>query len=168
MQNEGVQADELTLKRLALLYREAGETVPFQEPPVNEHCFKMPCIQTQASNADRCMTDTDFSISLCKMSSSHFVILHLLGPRSIFTFKVFFFPHLKWHKRTRMLFTTCQNRTLMFLSNVRGDFQPSIPPSPWTTKLSAHLLSVHKAISGSTPSRSIQLHPSFLRSRSRR
>nr|XP_055025891.1 leucine-rich PPR motif-containing protein, mitochondrial [Misgurnus anguillicaudatus] len=33
MQNEGVKADELTLKRLALLYREAGEAVPFQEPP---------------------------------------------------------------------------------------------------------------------------------------
>ncbi|XP_051945899.1 leucine-rich PPR motif-containing protein, mitochondrial [Xyrauchen texanus] len=33
MQAEGVKADELTLKRLALLYREAGETVPFKEPP---------------------------------------------------------------------------------------------------------------------------------------
>ncbi|XP_048060556.1 leucine-rich PPR motif-containing protein, mitochondrial [Megalobrama amblycephala] len=33
MQAEGVTADELTLKRLALLYREAGETLPFQEPP---------------------------------------------------------------------------------------------------------------------------------------
>ncbi|XP_051504192.1 leucine-rich PPR motif-containing protein, mitochondrial-like [Myxocyprinus asiaticus] len=32
MQAEGVKADELTLKRLGLLYREAGETVPFQEP----------------------------------------------------------------------------------------------------------------------------------------
>lgn len=34
MQAEGVKADELTLKRLALLYKEAGETVPFEEPPV--------------------------------------------------------------------------------------------------------------------------------------
>ncbi|XDV50148.1 hypothetical protein PO909_019252 [Leuciscus waleckii] len=33
MQAEGVKAEELTLKRLALLYKEAGETVPFQEPP---------------------------------------------------------------------------------------------------------------------------------------
>uniref|UniRef100_A0A673KYE1 Leucine-rich PPR motif-containing protein, mitochondrial-like n=1 Tax=Sinocyclocheilus rhinocerous TaxID=307959 RepID=A0A673KYE1_9TELE len=33
MQAEGVKADELTLKRLALLYKEAGETVPFEEPP---------------------------------------------------------------------------------------------------------------------------------------
>ncbi|KAK2896610.1 hypothetical protein Q8A67_011098 [Cirrhinus molitorella] len=32
MQAEGVKADELTLKRLALLYKEAGETVPFDEP----------------------------------------------------------------------------------------------------------------------------------------
>uniref|UniRef100_A0A8C1NQH8 Leucine rich pentatricopeptide repeat containing n=1 Tax=Cyprinus carpio TaxID=7962 RepID=A0A8C1NQH8_CYPCA len=34
MQAEGVKADELTLKRLALLYKEAGEPVPFEEPPV--------------------------------------------------------------------------------------------------------------------------------------
>ncbi|XP_059422454.1 leucine-rich PPR motif-containing protein, mitochondrial-like [Carassius carassius] len=33
MQAEGVKADELTLKRLALLYKEAGEAVPFDEPP---------------------------------------------------------------------------------------------------------------------------------------
>uniref|UniRef100_A0A673JSJ6 Leucine-rich PPR motif-containing protein, mitochondrial-like n=1 Tax=Sinocyclocheilus rhinocerous TaxID=307959 RepID=A0A673JSJ6_9TELE len=33
MQAEGVKADELTLKRLALLYKEAGEPVPFEEPP---------------------------------------------------------------------------------------------------------------------------------------
>ncbi|XP_056094370.1 leucine-rich PPR motif-containing protein, mitochondrial [Rhinichthys klamathensis goyatoka] len=33
MQAEGVKAEELTLKRLALLYTEAGETLPFQEPP---------------------------------------------------------------------------------------------------------------------------------------
>uniref|UniRef100_A0A672L2C2 Leucine rich pentatricopeptide repeat containing n=1 Tax=Sinocyclocheilus grahami TaxID=75366 RepID=A0A672L2C2_SINGR len=33
MQAEGVKADELTLKRLALLYKEAGATVPFDEPP---------------------------------------------------------------------------------------------------------------------------------------
>uniref|UniRef100_A0A9J8B950 Leucine rich pentatricopeptide repeat containing n=1 Tax=Cyprinus carpio carpio TaxID=630221 RepID=A0A9J8B950_CYPCA len=31
MQAEGVKADELTLKRLALLYKEAGEPVPFEE-----------------------------------------------------------------------------------------------------------------------------------------
>ncbi|KAJ8359685.1 hypothetical protein SKAU_G00162100 [Synaphobranchus kaupii] len=33
MQEEGVSADELTLKRLAALYKNAGEAVPFQEPP---------------------------------------------------------------------------------------------------------------------------------------
>uniref|UniRef100_A0A671S1E1 Leucine-rich PPR motif-containing protein, mitochondrial-like n=1 Tax=Sinocyclocheilus anshuiensis TaxID=1608454 RepID=A0A671S1E1_9TELE len=33
MQVEGVKADELTLKRLAQLYKEAGATVPFEEPP---------------------------------------------------------------------------------------------------------------------------------------
>uniref|UniRef100_A0A8C1VVK6 Leucine rich pentatricopeptide repeat containing n=1 Tax=Cyprinus carpio TaxID=7962 RepID=A0A8C1VVK6_CYPCA len=31
MQAEGVKADDLTLKRLALLYKEAGEAVPFEE-----------------------------------------------------------------------------------------------------------------------------------------
>uniref|UniRef100_A0A8C7GC44 Leucine rich pentatricopeptide repeat containing n=1 Tax=Oncorhynchus kisutch TaxID=8019 RepID=A0A8C7GC44_ONCKI len=31
----GVEADELCLKRLAVLYRNAGETVPFTEPPVS-------------------------------------------------------------------------------------------------------------------------------------
>ncbi|KAM4606941.1 LOW QUALITY PROTEIN: leucine-rich PPR motif-containing protein, mitochondrial [Polymixia lowei] len=33
MQKEGVVIDELSLKRLAVLYRDAGETVPFPEPP---------------------------------------------------------------------------------------------------------------------------------------
>ncbi|XP_034040394.1 leucine-rich PPR motif-containing protein, mitochondrial [Thalassophryne amazonica] len=33
MLNEGVDAEELTLKRLATLYRDAGETAPFPEPP---------------------------------------------------------------------------------------------------------------------------------------
>ncbi|XP_051275059.1 leucine-rich PPR motif-containing protein, mitochondrial [Dicentrarchus labrax] len=33
IQKEGVTIDELSLKRLALLYRNAGETVPFTEPP---------------------------------------------------------------------------------------------------------------------------------------
>nr|XP_046213284.1 leucine-rich PPR motif-containing protein, mitochondrial [Oncorhynchus gorbuscha] len=33
MQTEGVEADELCLKRLAVLYRNAGQTVPFTEPP---------------------------------------------------------------------------------------------------------------------------------------
>uniref|UniRef100_A0A1A8HPD2 Leucine-rich PPR-motif containing n=1 Tax=Nothobranchius korthausae TaxID=1143690 RepID=A0A1A8HPD2_9TELE len=33
MQDEGLAVDELSLKRLALLYREAGEPVPFSEPP---------------------------------------------------------------------------------------------------------------------------------------
>ncbi|KAJ7984997.1 hypothetical protein DPEC_G00360560 [Dallia pectoralis] len=32
MQTEGVEADELCLKRLAKLYKDAGETVPFTEP----------------------------------------------------------------------------------------------------------------------------------------
>lgn len=35
MQKEGIVVDELSLKRLAVLYREAGETVPFPEPPVS-------------------------------------------------------------------------------------------------------------------------------------
>uniref|UniRef100_A0AAR2KEX8 PROP1-like PPR domain-containing protein n=1 Tax=Pygocentrus nattereri TaxID=42514 RepID=A0AAR2KEX8_PYGNA len=39
VQAEGLQLDELSLKRLASLYRDAGETVPFEEPPVNAaHC----------------------------------------------------------------------------------------------------------------------------------
>uniref|UniRef100_A0A3Q0RVT7 PROP1-like PPR domain-containing protein n=1 Tax=Amphilophus citrinellus TaxID=61819 RepID=A0A3Q0RVT7_AMPCI len=33
MQKEGMVVDELSLKRLAVLYREVGETVPFTEPP---------------------------------------------------------------------------------------------------------------------------------------
>ncbi|XP_049456394.1 leucine-rich PPR motif-containing protein, mitochondrial [Epinephelus fuscoguttatus] len=33
MQKEGIEVDELSLKRLAGLYRDAGETVPFTEPP---------------------------------------------------------------------------------------------------------------------------------------
>uniref|UniRef100_A0A8C1LTR1 Leucine rich pentatricopeptide repeat containing n=1 Tax=Cyprinus carpio TaxID=7962 RepID=A0A8C1LTR1_CYPCA len=39
MQAEGVKADDLTLKRLALLYKEAGEAVPFEEPPLLEVFF---------------------------------------------------------------------------------------------------------------------------------
>lgn len=35
MQTEGVPADELSLKRLAALYRNHGETAPFPEPPVS-------------------------------------------------------------------------------------------------------------------------------------
>lgn len=35
MQKEGIVADELSLKRLAGLYREAGEPLPFPEPPVS-------------------------------------------------------------------------------------------------------------------------------------
>lgn len=35
MQREGVPADELSLKRLAVLYRNQGETAPFPEPPVS-------------------------------------------------------------------------------------------------------------------------------------
>uniref|UniRef100_A0A8C6WJP5 Leucine rich pentatricopeptide repeat containing n=1 Tax=Neogobius melanostomus TaxID=47308 RepID=A0A8C6WJP5_9GOBI len=35
MQKEGVEVDELSLKRLASLYCQAGETVPFIEPPVS-------------------------------------------------------------------------------------------------------------------------------------
>ncbi|XP_018580529.2 leucine-rich PPR motif-containing protein, mitochondrial isoform X2 [Scleropages formosus] len=33
MQTDGIRADELSLKRLALLYKQAGEPVPFEEPP---------------------------------------------------------------------------------------------------------------------------------------
>lgn len=35
MQQEGLQVDELSLKRLAVLYRSAGEELPFSEPPVS-------------------------------------------------------------------------------------------------------------------------------------
>uniref|UniRef100_A0A8C9VQI4 Leucine rich pentatricopeptide repeat containing n=1 Tax=Scleropages formosus TaxID=113540 RepID=A0A8C9VQI4_SCLFO len=35
MQTDGIRADELSLKRLALLYKQAGEPVPFEEPPVS-------------------------------------------------------------------------------------------------------------------------------------
>lgn len=35
MQTEGVPANELSLKRLAMLYKNKGETVPFTEPPVS-------------------------------------------------------------------------------------------------------------------------------------
>lgn len=35
MQTEGILADELSLKRLAALYRSHGETAPFPEPPVS-------------------------------------------------------------------------------------------------------------------------------------
>uniref|UniRef100_A0AAQ5Z8N9 PROP1-like PPR domain-containing protein n=1 Tax=Amphiprion ocellaris TaxID=80972 RepID=A0AAQ5Z8N9_AMPOC len=35
MQKEGIVVDELSLKRLAVLYRNAGETAPFPEPPVS-------------------------------------------------------------------------------------------------------------------------------------
>uniref|UniRef100_A0A8C6NJ90 Leucine rich pentatricopeptide repeat containing n=1 Tax=Nothobranchius furzeri TaxID=105023 RepID=A0A8C6NJ90_NOTFU len=34
MQDKGIVVNELSLKRLAVLYREAGETVPFSEPPL--------------------------------------------------------------------------------------------------------------------------------------
>lgn len=37
MQKEGIVTDELSLKRLAGLYRDAGETAPFTEPPVSPH-----------------------------------------------------------------------------------------------------------------------------------
>uniref|UniRef100_A0A8C6WJV4 Leucine rich pentatricopeptide repeat containing n=1 Tax=Neogobius melanostomus TaxID=47308 RepID=A0A8C6WJV4_9GOBI len=39
MQKEGVEVDELSLKRLASLYCQAGETVPFIEPPVKFVCY---------------------------------------------------------------------------------------------------------------------------------
>ncbi|MFT7805987.1 leucine-rich PPR motif-containing protein, mitochondrial isoform X3 [Arapaima gigas] len=35
MQKDGVHVDELSLKRLAVLYKQAGEPVPFEEPPVS-------------------------------------------------------------------------------------------------------------------------------------
>uniref|UniRef100_A0A7N6FCE8 PROP1-like PPR domain-containing protein n=1 Tax=Anabas testudineus TaxID=64144 RepID=A0A7N6FCE8_ANATE len=40
MQKEGIVADELSLKRLAVLYRNAGEPVPFIEPQVTEYWKK--------------------------------------------------------------------------------------------------------------------------------
>uniref|UniRef100_A0A8C7MAZ7 Leucine rich pentatricopeptide repeat containing n=1 Tax=Oncorhynchus kisutch TaxID=8019 RepID=A0A8C7MAZ7_ONCKI len=47
MQTEGVEADELCLKRLAVLYRNAGETVPFTEPPVSAHTHTLLCLPPQ-------------------------------------------------------------------------------------------------------------------------
>uniref|UniRef100_A0A672JS65 Pentacotripeptide-repeat region of PRORP domain-containing protein n=1 Tax=Salarias fasciatus TaxID=181472 RepID=A0A672JS65_SALFA len=47
MQKEGIAADELSLKRLAGLYREAGETLPFPEPPVPDalkRCQDLPLL----------------------------------------------------------------------------------------------------------------------------
>uniref|UniRef100_A0A8B9LPQ4 Leucine rich pentatricopeptide repeat containing n=1 Tax=Astyanax mexicanus TaxID=7994 RepID=A0A8B9LPQ4_ASTMX len=39
MQDDGIQVDELSLKRLAKMYTDAGETVPFEVPQVNiSHC----------------------------------------------------------------------------------------------------------------------------------
>lgn len=39
MKDEGLQVNELSLKRLAVLYKNAGEAVPFEEPPVTmTHC----------------------------------------------------------------------------------------------------------------------------------
>lgn len=35
MQTEGILVDDLSLKRLAVLYRNGGETAPFPEPPVS-------------------------------------------------------------------------------------------------------------------------------------
>lgn len=42
MQTEGTLIDELSLKRLAVLYRNEGETVPFPEPPVS-HTHTQSC-----------------------------------------------------------------------------------------------------------------------------
>ena len=49
MQKEGMVVDELSLKRLAVLYRDAGETVPFTEPPVSHK-------HTHTLNEQRCCT----------------------------------------------------------------------------------------------------------------
>lgn len=42
MQAEGVLADDLSLKRLAALYRNHGETAPFPEPPVSRARVRAP------------------------------------------------------------------------------------------------------------------------------
>uniref|UniRef100_A0AAR2JM86 Leucine-rich PPR motif-containing protein, mitochondrial n=1 Tax=Pygocentrus nattereri TaxID=42514 RepID=A0AAR2JM86_PYGNA len=44
VQAEGLQLDELSLKRLASLYRDAGETVPFEEPPIESFLWPVPRI----------------------------------------------------------------------------------------------------------------------------
>ncbi|KAJ0066997.1 hypothetical protein NL108_006252 [Boleophthalmus pectinirostris] len=48
MQKEGVEVDELSLKRLASLYRQAGETAPFTEPPES---FKFYADKLKLSNS---------------------------------------------------------------------------------------------------------------------
>ncbi|KAF4090159.1 hypothetical protein AMELA_G00048750 [Ameiurus melas] len=49
MQDEGLQVNELSLKRLALLYKNAGEAVPFEEPPETFKFYadKLKALQTQ-------------------------------------------------------------------------------------------------------------------------
>ncbi|XP_047668228.1 leucine-rich PPR motif-containing protein, mitochondrial isoform X2 [Tachysurus fulvidraco] len=51
MQDEGLQVNELSLKRLALLYKNAGETVPFEEPPETFKFYaeKLKALQPQTS-----------------------------------------------------------------------------------------------------------------------
>ncbi|KAG7334238.1 hypothetical protein KOW79_002645 [Hemibagrus wyckioides] len=51
MQDEGLQVNELSLKRLALLYKNAGEAVPFEEPPETFKFYadKLKALQTQSS-----------------------------------------------------------------------------------------------------------------------
>ncbi|XP_029962242.1 leucine-rich PPR motif-containing protein, mitochondrial [Salarias fasciatus] len=56
MQKEGIAADELSLKRLAGLYREAGETLPFPEPPESFRFYadklKQKSMKTQATTEE--------------------------------------------------------------------------------------------------------------------
>ncbi|CAN9499622.1 unnamed protein product [Ophioblennius macclurei] len=56
MQKEGIAADELSLKRLAGLYREAGETLPFPEPPESFKFYadklKQKSVKTQATTEE--------------------------------------------------------------------------------------------------------------------
>lgn len=63
MQTEGVLADELSLKRLAVLYRTHGETAPFPEPAVSRvhvggdgprcSCSLAEGVDLEASNTSR-------------------------------------------------------------------------------------------------------------------
>lgn len=59
MQQEGIHVDELSLKRLAALYRNAQELVPFSEPPVSlTHTYMSPGFITdnnKKSNSDHTM-----------------------------------------------------------------------------------------------------------------
>uniref|UniRef100_A0A6Q2XHP1 PROP1-like PPR domain-containing protein n=1 Tax=Esox lucius TaxID=8010 RepID=A0A6Q2XHP1_ESOLU len=66
MQSEGVEADELCLKRLAKLYKSAGESVPFTEPPVSVCALHTPlggiAVSTASARCTRNIMDPDLVV----------------------------------------------------------------------------------------------------------